>query len=307
LPIEQKESYYWIQAAKAARENIPEDVRVTFVADRESDIYSYFDEIPSFNTDIISRVCHDRRLHEGQQLYDKLNVQAASGTHVVELPSITGKRAAREAKLEIKFCQVKLRRPDKVKGSEFIEINVVEAKEVLGHSSSAKDGLCWRLLTTHPVSSLKEAIAVIEFYKNRWWIEQLFRTLKTQGLNLENSNLSNGESLKRLTALAFIGAVKVMQLVAARDGASHQSAQDVFTQEEQQVLSLLQKRHEGKTVAQKNCFPSGSLAWAAWIVARLGGWKGYKSERPPGPITIRNGLVRFYSIFDGVSLARALE
>ena len=39
--------------------------------------------------------------------------------------------------------------------------------------------------------------------------------------------------------------------------------------------------------------PVRSLAWAAWIIARLGGWKGYPSERPPGPITFKHGLDYF--------------
>jgi hypothetical protein len=38
---------------------------------------------------------------------------------------------------------------------------------------------------------------------------------------------------------------------------------------------------------------------AAWIIARLGGWKGYASERKPGPITMHHGLTRFASIATG--------
>jgi hypothetical protein len=47
---------------------------------------------------------------------------------------------------------------------------------------------------------------------------------------------------------------------------------------------------------------SGTLGWVSWTIARLGGWTGYASERPPGPITMHNGLQRFVAMVEGASL-----
>ena len=68
-------------------------------------------------------------------------------------------------------------------------------------------------------------------------------------------------------------------------------------------LEALIARPEGKTQKQKNPHPHHTLAWAAWCIARLGGWNGYASERPPGPVTFANGLKRFHAITEGFALA----
>ena len=61
------------------------------------------------------------------------------------------------------------------------------------------------------------------------------------------------------------------QLVQARDGADARSAGVAFKPEEIETLEAVNPRLEGKTAKQKNPHPQHSLAWAAWIVARLGG------------------------------------
>ena len=93
-----------------------------------------------------------------------------------------------------------------------------------------------------------------------------------------------------------------MQLVQARDGKDHQSANLVFTPNEIDTLAALGKRYTGKTRLQSNPHVENSLAWAAWIIARLGGWNGYPSSKPPGPITFHNGLTYFRACADGWAL-----
>ncbi len=140
---------------------------------------------------------------------------------------------------------------------------------------------------------------VIGWYRQRWIVEQFFRTLKQQGLQLEDSQLDNADRLIKLTAIAARAACTIMQMVQARDGRSAQQAEIAFSPEEIETLKALSPEVEGATAPQKNPHPPKSMAWAAWIVAKLGGWDGYPKSKPPGPITFRHGLEHFRSIAYG--------
>jgi hypothetical protein len=106
----------------------------------------------------------------------------------------------------------------------------------------------------------------------------------------------------KLTAIAARAACMIMQMVHARDGRSQQDAALAFTPAEIQTVRALVPKLEGATALQKNPHHPGSLAWATWVVAKLGGWDGYPKSKPPGPITLRHGLQRFQSIAEGWAL-----
>jgi hypothetical protein len=60
-------------------------------------------------------------------------------------------------------------------------------------------------------------IQVIEWYRWRWRIEQLFATLKQAGLNLEATQLESVAAIQRLTVLALGVAVRTRKMVEGRE------------------------------------------------------------------------------------------
>ena len=135
----------------------------------------------------------------------------------------------------------------------------------------------------------------------------LFRS-KSQAIDIEDSLIADGEALERLAAASLLAATMVMQMVHARGDAGHTiPAARLFDPAQLKVLQHLNSKMQGKTEKQKNPRPPASLAWAAWVIARLGGWTGYRSERPPGPITFSNGLQRFNAIAEGFLLALQIQ
>ena len=306
LPIEAKESNRWLTGASTAAYRLAGAAHVTVIADRESDIFEEWARLPNDHVDLLTRACRDRAVATGGYLFaflDKLPVEACYSFDVRALP---GKRGARRAKIELRFGEVTIRRPKHCSdpaAPDEITLRVVDVRET-AQSAGNETPIHWRLLTTHIVKTVEQALQIVDWYAQRWHIEQLFRTLKRQGLDIEASQMETGDALLRLAALALQAAARCMQMVLARDGSS-QPATVAFEPDEIPVLVAIQPTLEGKTEKQRNPHPKTSLAWAAWIIARLGGWNGYKSESPPGPVTMLNGLKRFAVMTEGWKLAIA--
>ena len=122
---------------------------------------------------------------------------------------------------------------------------------------------------------IADARRIVGFYRQRWTIEQLFRTLKTQGFNVEALRQAEDGPFEKLVAASLIAAVTVLQLVRERDGIAKRPFEDAFDPDDRPALEAISEDLEGKTVRQKNPHSKGSLAFAAWVFARLGGWNGY--------------------------------
>jgi hypothetical protein len=207
--------------------------------------------------------------------------------------------------LAVRFYPVTLRQP--ARGADRrdppqLTLNLFEAREI--DPPPSEEPIVWRVLTTHAATTLAEAARIIDLYRCRWIVEQLFRTLKSQGPDLEDRFLSDGNALERLAATALIAACSVMQLVQDRgEAGSALPASRVFSPAEVFLIEALSRKFEGKTEKQKNPHPRHSLGRGAWCITRAGGWNGYASERLPGPINFARGLHRFHAIAEGFALA----
>jgi hypothetical protein len=306
LPIEQKESYRWLKGGTQAKAVLAEASMVTVIDDREADIYEKWDRLPDARTQLLTRASRDRALAEGGRLFATLAGFAEAHRYVLDLQARPGKRSARQACMAVRFGRVRIRRPGNCSdpnASDAIELFAIEVREL--DPPRGEKPIVWRLVTTHPVESVAQALTVIGWYRLRWHIEQLFRTLKRQGLRVEDSVVEDGEALEKLVVIALIAATITMQLVLARTARTQEPpASRVFDAEQIDVLRALQKTLQGRTKKQQNPYPADSLAWAAWTIGRLGGWTGYETDRSIGPITMRDGLERFNGMVDGYRLAK---
>jgi hypothetical protein len=292
LPIEEKESFRWLETAEEAASVCAGARRITMISDRESDIFEAFALRPD-EADLLIRAAQDRSLEDGEKLFSALDALPAAKGHVdIDLPANPG-RAARTARLEIRFATMTVARPKRgfrAGIAETLDLQMVDVREIKPPKNEAP--VHWRLITTRPVENADQAWEIVELYRRRWAIEQLFRTLKKQGFNIEQLRIEDPEPRDKLVTATLIAAVAIQQLVHARDGGPGplRPATDAFEPEELKLIEAYSAKLEGKTQRQKNPHPKGSLAFAAWVCARLGGWTGYYGK--PGPIVMLQGWLQ---------------
>lgn len=187
LPIEEKESYRWITTAESARKVLSAAECVTFIGDRENDIYEFLDRIPKQNTHLRTRVCKDRLIVNSNynKLYKHLDNTEEAGRIRIEIPrDIRLGRQKREALLAIKRSVIEIRQPKNCSdksASKSIKLHVVEAKEL--DCPNGQDPVHWRLYTTHSVNDFSEAKQIILWYRMRWTIEHKDSILRKVRLN----------------------------------------------------------------------------------------------------------------------------
>jgi hypothetical protein len=78
-----------------------------------------------------------------------------------------------------------------------------------------------RITPPRRIADALEAWQIVSWYQLRWTIEQSFRVMKSQGLQLEDSQMASAERLVKLAAAATKAACIDIQLTQGRDGADH--------------------------------------------------------------------------------------
>jgi hypothetical protein len=300
-PVKEKESQRWLDGAEQASRVCAAAARVTVIADRESDIYAAFAACPT-GTDLLIRAAQDRSLDDKGRLFAELDGLAVAGHATLTLPAKPG-RKARDARLAIRFTTVKLAQPGNGVTAGLPQTVRLTAVDIRETDPPPGEVVHWRLLTTHQVETPDDALTIVDLYRRRWHIEQLFRTMKTQGFDIEGLLVEEEAPLSRLVMATLVAAVTVQQLVHARDGVQGpqplRPITDAFDPEDIPLIEAFCKKLEGKTQRQKNPHPKASLAYAAWVCARLGGWTGYYGK--PGPLVMLNGWTDFQAAKRGVT------
>ena len=305
--LEDKESRRWLTGAETAGRELAGAAQIVVVGDRESDMYGSFAARPAC-VELIARAAQDRALADGTGLKAAAAGWPALATARVAVAAKPagakgGPHAARTATVEVRAGRVTILRPKGRTANrgdpESIELGLVVVREI--DPPAGAEPLLWRLLTTLPVATAPQAQEVVALYRLRWRIEEVFRVLKKDGLDLEASQVTEAKRLFNLAASGLVASVRILQLVDARDGSSR-PATDVIDADEIAPVAAIGAELEGRTARQKNPWEPGSLAWLAWIAARLGGWNCY--YRPPGPKTMANGWRRLADRLAGFATAQ---
>lgn len=296
--IEEKESYKWIESHQRANNYLGNELKKTFVTDRESDVYEYMSLVIDAGNYFVVRSGQERNLGTKESLSEHVTSKKEIGIIELDLAANRYRKGGR-VKLRVKSGSLAISKPKKKSKTFYpneLRVNFIDVEEI--GVRKGKEKIHWRLLTNHPVDGLEGKI--INYYKLRWKVELIFASLKKKGLMIESSQIQSFEKMEKLIVITLLSAINIFHLISCRDGTDDKEASLIFSKKQLEFLALLSTRIlAGRSEKQKNPFPINKMSWAAWVIARLGGWKGYKSERPPGHVTFIRGLEKFHTMYEG--------
>jgi hypothetical protein len=291
LPIEKKESQKWLKGygkVSAAKKDCPKTTLVS-VADREADIYEFFHlalHDPS-GAHLLVRAEQNRLLADGQgHLWESIATKPGAGIHEVRVPRQKN-RAARDARLEVRFGKVRLKPPQgKTKLGE-LSLWAVLAEEV--DAAPEVEGLKWMLLTTLAVNDFEQATEKLCWYAKRWGIEVFHKTLKS-GCKVEDRQLGSANRIETCLAIDMVVAWRVFHLTKLGRETPDVPCTVFFEDTEWKALhSFIRK---DPTLPEK----PPTLREAVRMVATLGGFLARNSDGEPGTQTMWLGLQRLVDI-----------
>ncbi len=286
------ESVRWIEGYERLAELAGElpATRLMQVGDRESDMAALMQRAQALGwpVDLLVRSQHNRVLPNGQRLWDEVQASASLGEIEFTMPARAG-RTARKVRQEVHLKRMRLA------GSEHtgLEMTCVIASEV-APPKGAKP-VCWRLLTNREVSTLAEALTLIEWYRARWEVEMFFHVLKT-GCRVEALQLASLPRMERALALFMVVSWRIAHLMRTGRTCPELNAALMFDGDEIKAAYVLNK----KTPPLE---PPG-LNEVLRHVAMLGGFLARKGDGEPGVKTIWLGLQRVMDFAAGIRFMR---
>lgn len=294
-PIEDKESFRWIETLKACEKRVPADCLMVTIADREADIFELFAAPGREGSHVLVRAYRDRRVDETEYLLEAIETTPEAGRFTVSLGR-GAERRPREAELSVRFRTLTAQVPRN--GVHAADLEPVELTAILAEEISPPDDdtpVRWLLLTDLPVTGFDDARECVRHYSLRWLIERYHYVLKS-GCGIEDSQLRSADALECLLALYCVVALRLLWLTYASRIDGDAPCTVAFTNVEWKTLFRYRNPREP--------FPAKPppLREVVRWTARLGGFLARTSDGEPGVKTLWRGLMRLQDIVIGVLL-----
>lgn len=305
-PIEEKESFRWLESLRASKQLL-RDTQVVTVCDREADIYEFLQLSTRLEAPVLLRAKTDRPVNkrsmyqEGEivTLWKRLKQEVSAGTFTVEVPvrkpgKHTKARDARTAELEIRFCSFNLNPPKRLSiQTPDLKMSAVCVSEK--HCPTGVEPIEWMLLTNLEVNDIEQAFEKVKWYTLRWRIEMFFKVLKS-GFNVEKCRLSDAQRLIRYLTLMSIIAWRLFMITIIARTDPELPCDQILSENEWKVLYL--RVHKKKTLPTKIPKIAEAVVW----IARLGGFLARKNDGQAGTLTLWRGWKRLADLTDGYLL-----
>ncbi len=280
----------------------PAGVKWLHVCDRGADDYEVFLHAWRQHCGWVIRACHLNRLIVTPQsaditLEEHLDAQPVRGRQTLEIPATTS-RPARTAELELRFASFALPTPTVTNAwirehapDEPLPMWVVELIEIDPPVNA--EPVRWVLLTSECVETVAEAQRIVDYYSQRWAIEEYHKALKT-GCRVEARYYETAPRLERVTGLLAIVAVQLLRMRSLAEQSPDRPADEVVPRDWVRTLAQVRRRPPAETM---------TISQFVKHLGGLGGHLGRKGDGRPGWITLWRGLEKLLLILRGTQAA----
>lgn len=265
--------------------------RPWFQVDRAGDMHPLLRWAVRERAWLTVRAQHDRRVIDplGHKLWEALGERLPVTFLSVRLPA-TAKRSARQATLMVRAARVCVEAKDWAGSwTERFPIGAVLVQEV-ETVPAGEEGVEWMLLTTHPLDTVGDVVAVVRGYTARWSVEEFHKTWKSGLCAVEDTQLRSAEAIDKWATLLAVVAVRAEHLKSLARAEPELAASAQFSPEEIEAVVLLR---EPKAAELKEPL---TLATVVRWIADLGGYTGKSSGGPPGQKVIARGLAQVWPV-----------
>jgi hypothetical protein len=278
---------------------------VIHVMDREGDGFATIAGLLEANARFVIRACDHRLIATGDRptrirnavdgfaSITKREVPISSRSSAGRNPEQRKRFPARNtriATLQISAKRITLKRPGSQPNTlpSECEVNIVRAWEP--DAPENEGPIEWLLLTTEPIDSADDLLVVIDIYRARWRIEELFKAVKT-GCGFEKRQLESYEALVNALAVYLPIAWRLLHLRSQTTEAPDSNAALLDPTE----LEVLRRK------ARRPLPPDPTRRDVLLAIAGLGGHLKHNGD--PGWQTLGKGLERLLGLVEGFRLA----
>ena len=292
-PIEEKESYRWIKMLDESTADIPEDIHIVTICDREGDFYELYAQAQALGEDFVIRITHDRVTETNEKVFSQIRRTSAAQQVTVNIPRDSRRNIpAHQAEMEVAYCTVYIKKPKNVTDDtvpDAIKMNIVRITEV--NAENSQEAIEWILATSLPLKSAADAMTIVEYYIQRWKIERFHFVLKS-GCNAEKIQQRTYEKIKPVLLIYSVIAMFIMSVTYIGRVLPDTTCDVFFDTDEWQILYR---------IVNKTKIPPPepySMADAVKYLGQLGGYKRAPTDGPPGLKVIWEGLFILFEFMD---------
>ena len=289
-PIEEKESYRWLETMQTAALNAPQHATLVHIADRECDIYEFIAMAQQLDEKFVIRAIHDRRDTDNNHVMQILRDSMPVGKTTITVPANhKNKTAEHEALLVIQYQYFNIMKPKIRKSDPNIEPSVGLTLIRLAEENPPEgaEPIEWLLMTNLKVETAYDALQIAGYYRQRWKIEQFHFVLKS-GCKIEKIQQRSVDGIELMILMYSIIAIHIMQLTFLSRNAPETPCDLIFSEIEWKTL------HRAANCTKSDLDKPPSMAEAVRLVAKLGGFVGAKSDGPPGLKVIWLGMSKLF-------------